>query len=335
MSAVEQYEPQTRGSETSGTVVPHPALRRLSSIQREFEQSVAHDLLHAMSSLRPERAVETLARWHRLAKGKLIRVAMVSILANLLMPAVPIFLLQISDLVLPDRGLTPLVSLPLLTLILIAAMSLLDIRRRTMLNRAAVSIEMLVGGKLLSAMMTSRPLQERGYMEILRDVHKVRSFLGSPTMLHLTDVPMLPFFLTGLFLINPGFAAIVSIAALVSGIVVLKCAGASYIAQALTAAAILGWGVHLVFAGTLTIGMMIAAAIIAGRALRSLEGVIGGWEPAMRARAAYTRVRAMIDELAIVEAISPPPALLSGIPAENVLPFGNAKQRSHHIAMSC
>jgi len=223
--------------------------------------------------------------------------------------------------------------LPLLTLILIAAMAMLDIRRGTMLNGLAVSMEMLLGNALLSAMLASGPTQERGYVEVLRDLHKVRIFLGSSIMLHLIDAPMLPLFLTLLILINPGLGVIVLIAALVSGSVVLKGARASSVAQALTAAAILGWGMHLVLAGTLTIGMMIAAAIIAGPALRSFECVIGGWKSATHAWRAYARVRATLVELATVAPAVP--SLSPGIATAKVLPLGNTKQRSHHIAMSC
>jgi len=330
MPAADQRASLISGYDANGTVIPHPALRRLLNIQREFEQSFAPTQTRETSSLQAERAMETLMRWRQMAKRTLIRVAMVSILANLAVLIAPVALLQISDLVLPARRLAPL-----LTLILIAAMLMLDIRRRTILNGLAVSMEMLFGNALLSALMTSGPTQERGYVERLRDAHKVRIFLGSPTMLHLTDAPMLPLFLAGLVLINPGLGAIMSIAALVLGTAVLKRARASDVAQVLTAAAILGWSAHLVLAGTLTVGMMIVAAIIAGRALRSFEGVIRGWESAMHAWTAYARVRTVFENLAAAAAIPPSPSLPPGIAMANVLPIGKSKQKSHHIAMSC
>ncbi len=336
MPAAEQRASLTSGYDASGTVFPHPALRRLLNIQREFEQSFAPKPPRETSLLQAERAIETLACWRLMAKRTVIRVAMFSILANLSVLIVPASLLRLSDFVSPVRGLAPLLSLPLVTLILIAAMLMLDIRRRTILNDLAVSMEMLFGNALLSAIMASGPTQERGYVDIMRDLHKVRIFVGSPTMRHLTDAPMLPLFLIWLILINPGLGAIVLIAALVSGTVILKRERrASYVAQALTAAAILGWSAHLVLAGTLTIGMMIAAAIVAGRALRSLEGVIGGWESAMHAWTAYARVRAAFENLATAAVSPPSPSLPPGIAIANVLPIRKAKQKSHHIAMSC
>ena len=54
-----------------------------------------------------------------------------------------------------------------------------------------------------------------------------------------------------------------------------------------TQIAVLGWGAYLALEGKLTGGMMIAASIIAGRALQPLEGMIEGWRSIVQARAAY------------------------------------------------
>ena len=45
----------------------------------------------------------------------------------------------------------------------------------------------------------------------------------------------------------------------------------------MTQIAILGWGAYLALDRQVTGGMMIAASIIAGRALQPLEGMIEGW----------------------------------------------------------
>jgi ATP-binding cassette subfamily C protein len=73
--------------------------------------------------------------------------------------------------------------------------------------------------------------------------------------------------------------------------------GASKFVRLVTQIAILGWGAHLALTGTLTGGMMIAASIIAGRALQPLEGMIEGWRSLVQARAAYARVRAALESL--------------------------------------
>jgi ATP-binding cassette subfamily C protein len=63
----------------------------------------------------------------------------------------------------------------------------------------------------------------------------------------------------------------------------------------LTQIAILGWGAYLALEGQLTGGMMIAASIIAGRALQPLEGMIEGWRSVVQTRGAYCRVRAAVE----------------------------------------
>jgi ATP-binding cassette, subfamily C, bacterial len=58
---------------------------------------------------------------------------------------------------------------------------------------------------------------------------------------------------------------------------------------------VLGWGAYLALNAELTGGMMIAASIIAGRALQPLEGMIEGWRSFVQARGAYARVRAAVE----------------------------------------
>ena len=60
---------------------------------------------------------------------------------------------------------------------------------------------------------------------------------------------------------------------------------------------ILGWGAFLALNAELTGGMMIAASIIAGRALQPLEGMIEGWRTVVQTRASYARVRATVEAL--------------------------------------
>ena len=58
----------------------------------------------------------------------------------------------------------------------------------------------------------------------------------------------------------------------------------------LTQIAMLGWGANLAIQGEITGGMVIAASIIAGRALAPIEGSIEGWNAFLLSRAAYGRI---------------------------------------------
>ena len=62
----------------------------------------------------------------------------------------------------------------------------------------------------------------------------------------------------------------------------------------LTQVAMLGWGAYLAIEGHLTGGMVIAASIIAGRALAPIEGAIEGWNQFVQSRAAYGRIAALL-----------------------------------------
>ena len=62
----------------------------------------------------------------------------------------------------------------------------------------------------------------------------------------------------------------------------------------LTQVAMLGWGAYLAIEGHMTGGMVIAASIIAGRALGPIEGAIEGWNSVVQSRAAFGRIAALL-----------------------------------------
>ncbi|TNE94059.1 MAG: type I secretion system permease/ATPase, partial [Rhodobacteraceae bacterium] len=67
-------------------------------------------------------------------------------------------------------------------------------------------------------------------------------------------------------------------------------ASASRMFRLFTQIGMLGWGAYLALDGQLTGGMVIAASIVAGRALAPIEGAIEGWNSFLLARGAYDRV---------------------------------------------
>jgi ATP-binding cassette, subfamily C, bacterial len=62
----------------------------------------------------------------------------------------------------------------------------------------------------------------------------------------------------------------------------------------LTQVGMLGWGAFLALEGHITGGMVIAASIIAGRALAPIEGAIEGWNQFLLSRNAYERIGALL-----------------------------------------
>ncbi|MWD29082.1 type I secretion system permease/ATPase [Aquicoccus sp. SCR17] len=65
-------------------------------------------------------------------------------------------------------------------------------------------------------------------------------------------------------------------------------------ARLLTQVSMLGWGAYLAIDGQITGGMVIAASIIAGRALAPIEGAIEGWNGFIIARQAYDRICSLL-----------------------------------------
>lgn len=71
--------------------------------------------------------------------------------------------------------------------------------------------------------------------------------------------------------------------------------GASKFFRLITQIVVLGYGAYLAINGEITGGMMIAASIIASRALQPLEGMIEGWRSVVQTRSAYGRVMATVE----------------------------------------
>lgn len=73
--------------------------------------------------------------------------------------------------------------------------------------------------------------------------------------------------------------------------------GVSKGARLVTQIVILGVGAYLALMGSVTGGMMIAASIIAGRALQPLEVLIEGWRNLVQTRGAYAHVKRTVENL--------------------------------------
>lgn len=308
-------------------------------------------------------AADPLQQWRQVARRNIVGVAVFSVFVNLLMLTMPIYLFQISDRVLTSHSLDTLVMLSLVALGFIGVLSLLDTVRRQVLGRLATRMETILGGPVLASVVSLAPATDGGNILPLRQLHQVRSFIASPTMLVLFDAPLAPLYFGAVFLIHPhlGFISLIA-GLLLAAIAVLNqkatanpqtqaalhasraeaqadalarnaqvinamgmlnesiaqwgrseasaltmqtgafdrgywISGLSRFVRLLTQIVTLGWGAYLALKGNLTGGMMIAASIIAGRALQPLEGMIEGWRSLMHARLAYGRVCAAVEAL--------------------------------------
>jgi ATP-binding cassette subfamily C protein len=139
-------------------------------------------------------AGDPLQTWRQIARRNIVGVALFSVFVNLLMLTMPIYLFQISDRVLTSHSLDTLVMLSLVALGFIAVLSLLDTVRRQVLGRLATRMETTLGGPVLASVVSLAPATDGGSILPLRQLHQVRSFIASPTMLVLFDAPLAPLY---------------------------------------------------------------------------------------------------------------------------------------------
>ena len=306
---------------------------------------------------------DPMAEWRDVARRTFVAVAVFSILVNLLMLTLPVYLFQLSDRVLTSRSLDTLLMLSILALGFITILSLLDILRRQVLGRLATKLETILGGPILASIVTTSKVGDSANVQGLRNLHQVKSFIASPVMMLLFDAPLAPIYFAAVFLIHPDLGFIALAAGLALSVIALVnqkataaplaqatahgskadthaealarnsqvinamgmlnesilhwgreqaralifqsgaldrnfwISGASKFARLATQIIILGAGAYLALQGNVTGGMMIAASIIAGRALQPLEGMIEGWRSLVQTRAAYARVRTTVESL--------------------------------------
>src|SRR5205823_14654905 len=88
-----------------------------------------------------------LAAWRSVARTNMIAVAAFSLVVNLLMLTLPMYLFQISDRVLTSRSLETLLMLSALALAFIGILSIVDILRRQVLGRLSTKMEALLDRK--------------------------------------------------------------------------------------------------------------------------------------------------------------------------------------------
>ena len=294
------------------------------------------------------------------ARRNMVTVGIFSIVVNLLVLAIPIYLFNMSDRVLTSRSTDTLVMLTIIVVIAIAAHVLMDMMRRFILMRVAVETEAKLGGPVLSAAAKSAQSGSSREFQTLADLQHLRAFLTGPVLLTMFDAPVAPVYFAVVFLIHPhlGFIVLGSGVALVivallnqrvtaipfnqansygaranltaesmarnaqvinamgmipEGVQVwgretveslkaqvvaqdrnILMTGLSKFLRLCTQIGILGWGAWLALEGHVTSGMVIAASIVASRALAPLEGTIEGWRSFVQARSAYARIKSLL-----------------------------------------
>src|SRR5262245_30319371 len=116
----------------------------------------------------PAPAQTPLAAWQAKSRRLLAIVIVFSVVVNLLVLTLPLYLFQISDRVLTSRSFDTLLMLTILALGFLAVLSVVDILRRQILGRMAANLEALLGGDVLASMIHNARGGEGGNIQALR-----------------------------------------------------------------------------------------------------------------------------------------------------------------------
>jgi len=132
-------------------------------------------------------------------------VAIFSAVVNILALTGSIYMLQVYDRVLSSRNIATLVGLSLITLAAYALSGGLDMLRGRMLARIGARFDELLSARVfdLVATMPLKGAKQAESMQPIRDLDTIRNFLSSLGPTALFDMPFMPIFLLGCFMIHP------------------------------------------------------------------------------------------------------------------------------------
>ena len=189
-----------------------------------------------MTAAPPDALRRAMAACRRVWVG----VAAFSAFLNLLMLAVPLYMMQIFDRVLTTGHIDTLLVLTAMVAAALIAFGLLDALRGRILARAGAWLEGELGAPVLSGAVADA-LRAGGGVSAqgLRDLAAVRGYVGGPSATPLFDAPWAPVFLAVVFLIHPvlgwiglGGALLLAILAVANDLATRKRLAAANDAQA-------------------------------------------------------------------------------------------------------
>ena len=141
-----------------------------------------------------------------------VSVAIFSGMANLLMLAPTLYMLQVYDRVLISLNQMTLLWVSLITVFLLASMALSEILRSRVLVRVGKRLEALLSDRVFSASFKANALQANPQpAKAFGDLLELRQFLTGHGVISFLDAPWTPIYIAVLFLLHPflGWVALV------------------------------------------------------------------------------------------------------------------------------
>ena len=145
-----------------------------------------------------------LTRTLRLFKYEFLIVGLFSMVANLLMLAPTLYMLQVYDRVLVSRSELTLIFVSLITLFLFGVMAFSEWARSRLLVRIGVRLDAALGTRVFNAsfeanLSRSGAAAQRSFQDLI----ELRQFVTGNGTLAFFDVPWMPVYLAVLFFLHP------------------------------------------------------------------------------------------------------------------------------------
>jgi ATP-binding cassette subfamily C protein len=124
---------------------------------------------------------------------------------NILALTSPLYMLQIYDRVISGKSIQTLIGLSLITLVAYLVSGILDAIRGRMLARTGALFDEVLTRRIfdLVANLSLRKRRSLESLQPIRDIDQIRGFLSGTGPAALFDLPFLPMFLLGCFLLHP------------------------------------------------------------------------------------------------------------------------------------
>ena len=134
-------------------------------------------------------------------------------LINLLMLSTPLFSMQVLDRVLSSGNKNTLLMLTLLIILALSLLSFIQVSRAFAMNKMGSWLENNLTEKVFSnAIAMSLESKAMANSQQLRDLQTIKTFISSPGLISIMDIPWALIFIVVLFILHPsiGFLALLS-----------------------------------------------------------------------------------------------------------------------------
>ena len=129
-------------------------------------------------------------------------IGLFSVIINVLLLVMPLYMMQVYDRVLPAANIDTLVYLSIMAILALAFLGLFEVVRSVYSQRVAANLDRNFASSAFAASLRS-PRADAGDIQALRDLGTVRAFVASRGLSTLFDLPFVPLFVLLLAFVNP------------------------------------------------------------------------------------------------------------------------------------